>query len=87
MSRPMVAFTLPPSAMALTLFMLSDFADLTFPIELSSTVWIPLVSPSSRTVPSKKKSLNGDPLGALYNAQTSSFSGLWICILLGSCGM
>ncbi|CAL5345856.1 unnamed protein product [Camellia sinensis] len=36
---------------------------------------IPLVSPSSRTVPTKKKPLNGDPLGALYDAQTSPFSG------------
>ncbi|KAF5944335.1 hypothetical protein HYC85_018412 [Camellia sinensis] len=76
MSRPMVAFTLPPSAMALTLFMLSDFADLAFPVKLALTVSIPLVSPSSRTVPTKKKPLNGNPLGALDGAQTSPFSGL-----------
>ncbi|THG05722.1 hypothetical protein TEA_021130 [Camellia sinensis var. sinensis] len=86
MSRPMVAFTLPPSAMALTLFMLSASADLTFPMKLALTVSIPLVSPSSRTVPTKKKLLNGDPLGALYGAQTSTFSGLWIRIQLASMG-
>ncbi|KAL7212069.1 hypothetical protein ACSBR2_014853 [Camellia fascicularis] len=44
--------------------------------QTASTASIPLVSPLSRTVPTKKKPLNGNPLGALDGAQTSPLPGL-----------
>ncbi|GMP72842.1 hypothetical protein CsSME_00030741 [Camellia sinensis var. sinensis] len=71
MSRPMVAFTLPPSAMALTLFMLSDFADL--------TCFDCIDSPSQSIIkncPNQKEAIEWGPTRCIVRCSNKSFFGV-----------